>query len=239
MEITKREIIASITIIAIMLLLGILISGKISESTMDSQEKYNKAATIESMSLFKYGMDTNIGNAFIYGEFNTIDPVSFNEIRGKYLSISKVKEVYTRHTRTITKTVNHKRTSHIEYYWTWDKRHSECLKAKNVNFCDINFKYSQFNDLEESYIDTIKESLNVRYKYYGHPPGSKGTAFGNLANGNLANDGNIFYENMTIAETQSHLDSDFKGIVFWVFWIILIGLVVYGFFYLENRWLEN
>ena len=41
-QITKREIIASISIIAIMLLIGFLISGKISDYQMDKNEIYNK-----------------------------------------------------------------------------------------------------------------------------------------------------------------------------------------------------
>ena len=39
-EITKREILASISIIAVMILIGILISSKISEYQMDKNEIY-------------------------------------------------------------------------------------------------------------------------------------------------------------------------------------------------------
>lgn len=62
-EITKREILASISIIAVMLLIGVLIASKISEYQMDKNEIYNKALKIESQDLFQYGMDTNAGNA--------------------------------------------------------------------------------------------------------------------------------------------------------------------------------
>ena len=64
-EITKREILASISIVAVMLLIGVLISAKISEHQMDKNEIYNKAVKIESQELFQYGMDTNVGNAFV------------------------------------------------------------------------------------------------------------------------------------------------------------------------------
>ena len=63
-EITKREVLASISIIAVMILLGILISGKISEYQMDKNEVYNKAVKIESQEMFKHGMNTNNGHAF-------------------------------------------------------------------------------------------------------------------------------------------------------------------------------
>lgn len=61
-EITKREILASISIIAVMLLIGVLISAKISEHQMDKNEIYNKAVKIDNQELFQYGMDTNVGN---------------------------------------------------------------------------------------------------------------------------------------------------------------------------------
>lgn len=239
MRITKREIIVSVTIIAIMLLLGVVISGKISEAHMDSQEVYNKATKIDNMVLFRYGMDTSIGNAFVYGEFNTLDPVSFPEIGGDYLSIKKVKERYTSHTRTVTRTVDGKTTSHIETYWTWDRVSSEALTAKSINFCGVDFKYSQFNDVGENYIDTIKESLNIRYKYYGHLAKTKGTIFATLVDGDIGKDKATFYENKSIAEVQDYLDSDFMMIIFWLLWLALIGATTYGFFYFENTWLAT
>ena len=49
-EITKREILASISIIAVMILIGILISNKISENQMDKNEIYNKAVVIIEIS---------------------------------------------------------------------------------------------------------------------------------------------------------------------------------------------
>ena len=42
-EITKREILASVSIVAVMILIGVLISFKISEHQADQNEIYNKA----------------------------------------------------------------------------------------------------------------------------------------------------------------------------------------------------
>ena len=57
-EITKREVLASISIIAVMILVGILISAKITERQMDRNEVYNKAVKIDSQETFSYGMRT-------------------------------------------------------------------------------------------------------------------------------------------------------------------------------------
>lgn len=94
-EITKREIIASISIIAVMFLIGVLISSKISDWQINQNDKYNKAVKIESTDLFQYGMETNVGNAFVYGELKAVDTVTYPEIGGKYIYVKKVKEKYT------------------------------------------------------------------------------------------------------------------------------------------------
>ena len=99
-EITKREILASISIIAMMLLIGFVISGRISNYILDRNEKYNKAIKIESSELFEYGMITNVGYAFVYGDLKAVDTVSYPEINGEYMYIEKIEEHYNMHTRT-------------------------------------------------------------------------------------------------------------------------------------------
>lgn len=103
-EITKREILASVSIIAVMLLIGVLIAEKISDYQLDKNEKYNKAVKIESQDLFEYGMRTSVGNAFIYGDLEAVDTVTYPEIGGEYMYVEKVKERYTQHTRRVAHT---------------------------------------------------------------------------------------------------------------------------------------
>ena len=88
-EITKREILASVSIIAVMLLIGVLISSKISEHQLDANEVYNKAVKIDNTDLFRYGMDTNVGNAFVYGDLVAADTVTYPEIDGEYMYIER------------------------------------------------------------------------------------------------------------------------------------------------------
>lgn len=137
-EITKREILASISIIAVLLLIGFVISGKISNYILDRNEKYNKAVKIEDSGLFEYGMRTNIGDAFIYGVNTQYTGTIFTELRDKTIS-----------------------------------------------------------------------------------------------------DNSPFYEDSTIDETIDYLETGFELWMFWVIWIIVIGLCVFGFYYIDNEWLEN
>lgn len=240
-EITKREILASISIIAVMILIGVLISSKISEHQMDKNEIYNKAVKIESTDLFQYGMDTNVGNAFVYGDLKAVDTVTYPEIDGEYMYVEKVKEKYTKHTKTVTKykTVNGKRKSYTttETYWTWDRVGSEDKKCNEVTFCGITFDVSKFDIPSSHHIDTIKESSHIRYKYYGVGTEFTGTIFTDLRDKTISDNTN-FYNGMNIEETVERLESGVGEIIFWIFWILLTGGCVYGFFYIDNKWLE-
>ena len=237
-EITKREILASISIIAVMILIGILISTKISEYQMDKNEKYNKAVKIESQEMFQYGMDTNVGNAFVYGDLKAVDTVTYPEISGKYMYVEKVKERYTMHTRQVAHS-NGKTTYYTtETYWTWDRVGSEDVMCDEISFCGVTFPSNKIKIPSADYIDTIKESNEVRYKYYGTTTEYKGTIFANLKDHTIS-DSTEFYNNSTIDETVSYLESDFPMVIFGILWIVLTGCAVFGFYYLDNRWLEN
>lgn len=238
-EITKREILASISIVAIMLLIGVLIAGKISDYQLDKNEKYNKAVKIESQELFEYGMRTNIGNAFVYGDLEAVDTVTYPEIGGEYMYIEKVKERYTEHTETVYEYDEDGNVtgSHEESYWTWDYTGSEEQICSEVLFLGHVFPVSKIDLPREEYIDTIKESSHIRYKYYGVGLKFTGTIFTELGDKTIT-DNSSFYENMTIDEAVEHLESNFAMWIFWIIWIVLIGACVYGFYYIDNEWLE-
>lgn len=236
-EITRREIIASISIIAMMLLIGTLISSKISDWQINQNDKYNKAVKIQSTDLFQYGMKTNIGNAFVYGKLKAVDTVTYPEIGGKYMYVKKVKEKYTMHTRRVAHKSGKSTYYTIETYWTWDYVGKESKKAKKINFCGIDFKSNKIVLPDDEYIDTVKESSHVRYKYYGVGTKYTGTIFTALKNKTIS-DKSTFYNNKDINETVEHLESDMPLILFRIGWILLTGLAVFGFFYLDNDWLE-
>lgn len=101
----------------------------------------------------------------------------------------------------------------------------------------MNFASNKIDLPDTDYIDTIKESSSVRYKYYGVGTEYKGTIFTDLRDKTIS-DNTSFYNNLTIDETIERLESDFPIIIFWIFWVILIGGMVFGFYYLDNRWLD-
>ena len=236
-EITFREILASISIIAVMLLIGFVISGKISQIQSDRNAKYNKAVKIESADLFRYGMDTNVGNAFVYGDLEAVDTVTYPEIGGEYMYVEKEEEHYNRHTRIYTTTDGKGHTKiHTEVYWSWDYAGSESKQCKEVSFCGIVFDSNKIELPSADYIKTIKESSHVRYKYYGTKTKYTGTIFTELKDKTIS-DSTSFYE-LSIEETKDLLEKNSGVVIFWIIWIIVMVLAVFGFYYIDNEWLE-
>lgn len=111
--------------------------------------------------------------------------------------------------------------------------------VKKIEFSNIVFDSSKIDRPASSHVETIKESYYIRYKYYGTPTTFKGTIFTDLRDGTIT-DGTNFYDNKTIDEAHQMLisNSGFYVGLFWFFWISLMALAVYGFYRLENRWLE-
>lgn len=237
MEITKREVIASVAIVAAMLLIGMWISGLITNAKMDRDEVYNKAVQIENGDVFEYSMRTNVGNAFVYGDLLAVDTVTYPEIGGKYMYVLKVKERHTMHTQTYTTTVNGRTQTRTRTYWTWDEIDRESKMCKEISFAGAVFPSNKIDIPDHHKIDTIKESSKIRYVYYGVSTKYTGTIFADLRDGTIP-DGTYFYNNQTIEETLRAKQAFNWNIPFWVFWIGLTCSAVYGFYYLDNRWLE-
>lgn len=239
MEITKREIVAGVVIIAFMMIVGFFISDNITDWQNEHNTKYQKAIHINGdTELFQYGMNTNVGNAFVHGDLIAVDSVTYDEIGGEYMYIEKVKERYTMHTRTYTVRVGKTTQTRVQTYWTWDRVGSEEIKCNEIKFCGIIFKSNKIKLPSSQYVDTIKESSRIRYKYYGVPIKHTGTIFTKLADETIS-ENTMFYKDKSIDEVLE--DETYVGlnIAFWVVWIILTAILTFGFYYLDNRWLNS
>lgn len=239
MEITKREIVAGVVIIAFMMIVGFFISDNITDWQNEHNAKYQKAIHINGdTELFQYGMNTNVGNAFVHGDLIAVDSVTYDEIGGEYMYIEKVKERYTMHTRTYTVRVGKTTQTRVQTYWTWDRVGSEEIKCNEIKFCGIIFKSNKIKLPSSQYVDTIKESSRIRYKYYGVPTKHTGTIFTKLTDETIS-ENTMFYKDKSIDEVLE--DETYVGlnIAFWVVWIILTAILTFGFYYLDNRWLNS
>jgi hypothetical protein len=240
--ITKREVIFSVVILAVMLTIGFIIHGNIDNSLMLKHQEYNTALRIDNdADMFSYAMQTNIGNGYVHGTITTVDPVQCFEIGGEYSSVRKVKERYTRHTRTVTKTktVNGKTQTYTETeaYWTWDTVQSWSNHSTAIEFLGEQFSYGTISLPGESYIDTIKESSHVRYKYYGAPTTCDATIYADLRDNTISKVRT--YHNTTIEGAHKNMTSKGELVIFWIFWVPLTGGAVFAFVFIDNYWLED
>ncbi len=242
MEIKKREVIASVVIVAFMLIVGFAISEKIRQSLLEDYQVYDTAVQIDDdKELFEYGMKTNVGYSFVYGELKTLDPVSYSEVSGQYSYIKKEEQEYRRHSRTVTKTYTdskgktHTKTE-TEYYWTWDTMRTESKKATQISFLDVEFSYEKIPFPPSHQLEIVNTGYHKRNVYYGTETDFQGTLFTSLKENTINN--TKFYKNQTIAETIENLETGAEIVIFWILWILLIIGLVVGFYYLENKWLD-
>ena len=249
MEITKREIIISIAIATVMLIIGFFIYGKITDDQNDKNAEYQKAVHIEDSELFQYGMDTNVVNAFVYGDLQAVDTVTFDEIGGEYIHVEKIEERYERHERKVTETDSKgKKRTRIKVYYEWETENRESKHSEKIMFCGVEFPYSKIPYSSDNYIKTINsgreyswksgEYVKVRFRYYGTPIKHTGTVYTKLSDGTIS-DNSEFFNDYTIEQALDSCTSGIGNIMFWFFWMALTIGAVIGFCYLDNRWLED
>lgn len=242
MEITKREIIVSVAIVAIMLTIGIFISSSINESYLNRVQEYNTALPVDTKELFEYGMRTSVGKAFVYGELTVVDPVSYEEIDGDYWYVKRTLEEYCRHTKVVSESYKDsdgkiKTRTKTEEYWTWDTIRSDSKSCTAVIFLGVTFDQSKFGHPYSHHIDTVSAGYHKRYVFRGVPTEFKGTIYTKLYNGDISKH-NTLLVNQNIDEARESMISFNWCYVFWALWILLIAGLVIVFYCIDNRWLE-
>ncbi len=237
-KITGREILLSVPMVIILILVGLWISSIIESHIDDKNAEYYSAVQITDPDMFEFNMQTNVGNAFVYGDLKAVDTVSYPDIPGEYMSLKKVTEKYTMHTRVVTTTDSKGRShSHTEVYYSWDYVGEEEKHSEKLQFMGSEFDFSKFSIPPQDYIGTVRESRTVRYKYYGNTTKYTGTVYTELRDGTIS-ESSKFYESMNIDETIKQCTSNAWIYVFWIFWVIFMVAAVVRFYAIDNKWLE-
>ena len=222
----KKLIGGTITFIALTFL-GLSISSRIEEKQEMKKEQYENAARIETTEEFAKAIKDGIGYAFIYGELAAVDPITYPEIEGEYLEIKKEKERYVKHVDTIIDKDSDGNVTgcHTETTYSWETENVERKKCKKATLLGVTIQTSSIELTQKSYITTIDESRNLRYRYYGIENRLKGTLYTKLANNSLEEA--KFYENKDIGQTVECLEDGTAVIIFWILWIVLGAACVY------------
>lgn len=253
MEITKREILFSTIILTLMISLGILIHRPILNKLTEDALRIASSTQVSSDTLkFDYIRRTEVGDFLAEGEYRALDPVSLRELRNgkKYLEIKKVKERYTRHTETYTTTDSKGHThTHTRTYHSWDVVDSEKWEAKSIVFLsqrfsknEIKFRYHLQTDttIYEKTPGFFGSSVgDIRHVYYTWPETTNGVMIGEAKEKWYRE--LEFKKDKTIEKMIDSAEKDIHRdpIIFWVLWLLLTGGLIFGFYYLENVWLED
>lgn len=263
-EIKPREVIICFGIIALMTLFGLFLKNTIVEAMVESNNVYYRAIQInDEPKLFKQAIDTDVGNALVYGTAKASPPVIRPEVKGEYMYLEKIQEHYTRHTRTVTykdSNGNTKRKQEVTYSWDFDG--SEKLKSENIEFLGVTFKNTLIGtpvrrlDLKEVYITDTDGSLrhdgyvytsdHDRWYMKYTPKEISGTIEGSLKRQGIKTfdgekDSIIIHPETKIEMLIHELKSSeqFTETVFNIIWVVTTIIIVTLFLICENRWLDN
>lgn len=236
---TAREIIFSIIIFSVLIVIGFKISDCIKDGINDNNDIYNKALKIENSEEFKYGMKTNIGNAFVSGKLICLDPVEDPRgyLKDLYSKITITKEIYQQHTETYTTTDSKGKVhTHTRVYYSWDKVSGKSYECNSYEFAGVKFNTKKLKVKETKY-EATNTIGHVRYIYRTAPLEMEGSIFTNLSD-NTISDNTKFVRDMNVQELyEDKLQSQDSVILFWIIWCIIICGIIFGFIYLDNNWL--
>lgn len=226
-----------------MIILGVFVNSAVTDRTIQRNDSFNKALRIGNEPLlFVQAMDTNFGNAFVYGEVSADTPVSYEDIGGQYSYIKRETQRYTQHTRLVTHTrvVNGKTQTYTttEVYWTWDTINTDSRHTDTYTFLGVTFPYKKFS-LPVHYIGTVDAGYHLRHVYYASLAKSEGTIYTILKDGTISDNSNFTCNSLDKTVESYIVDINSLNTIFWVCWIVLTGIVIFAFLYFDNTWIED
>ena len=243
MEITKREILISVSILAIMIGIGIWISSPILTNATKKYEDIASSVVVSDAEKFGYIKRTNAGNFIAEGTLSVIDTTRIEDLAKPYSYIKKDKEEYRMHTQTYIVSDGKGHTSvRTRTYWSWDVVKTWKYESERGKFLGEEFRMEDVFKYHSKKDTVIKAKTgffehDTRYVYYTCPPSFDGIMVGNADNKEY--NGCKFIDGKTADEYVKKAEGNINtgSIVFWVLWIMLTTGLIVGFYALENKWL--
>lgn len=243
-EVTAREVLFCFVIAAALLSIGFWISSAVQHSVNRRLLQYRQAAQIENDdTAFRLAMDTDLGNAFVEGEFRAVDTVAHEKLPGRWLYIDAEHQRYTKHTRLVTYTVSDgkgriRTRTRTETYWSWDSFKNERMHSKKVKFCHAVFPYGKFQYLRASDYKTVSTGLNLRICFTMMPTNFHAACYTRLADGTVS-DRTPLFKDWTVPQLYENFTTSHAVLVFWILWGIFVAIVLVAFVLHENDWLDD
>lgn len=267
MTITKREILVCIPIACILICLGLFIDSKIIESNLLSDEEYTKTLKINNNNdMFKYVIDTNVGKVINYGEFKVNDGVKDSWLKNDYIYIEKIAEEYTKHSRKVCeKDSKGNESCHTEYYYEWDEVDSNIKNVEKITFSSVEFLFTDFKKYpvyrleltKDNVMDSLVNKIDDNYIYedkgWSHHVGDKryyyrvvnksfyGTVFGEAKDNKFQDENELIIHDSNIEDFMKSKDgwNLATRLIYWIFYLVMSGFIIYGYLYIDNDYLED
>jgi hypothetical protein len=238
-EITTREVVIALIFAIISLGIGFYVGNRMGIWQDEHNAKYNQAVRIDNDSTqFAYAFKTNVGHTLAYGTVEAIGSVTDNGLGGEYMSIHRVLEVYTMHSRLVCTGSGKTRSCHTQIYWTWDYNGAKDWAVNEVKFLGKTFRFGTFPELPEgNHVKTINFAPHKRYVYYCRHLRYTGTVYANIDN-HVMNDGE-YRDGVTIDMAVDEFSWKHVVLYFWLIFSAVILLICCIFIALDNDWLNN
>ena len=245
MEVTKREILFSAIILAIMIGLGVWISNPLVSKASEKALKVVSATRVKDSDNFDYIRRTNVGHFIAEGELIANDTLRSPDLQGIYSRIEKITEEYRLHTETYTTTDGKGHVQvHTRTYHSWDE-----VKRENNVSTSFTFLGKRFTAKEIKYNVPTEKSVTVedkttkwyenerRFVYRTTPIVVSGIMDGTAED--KAYKELTFKKDYTIDKAVEKAEKNIgtAPVVFWILWSIVIASVVTLFYVCENKWL--
>lgn len=243
MEVTKREILLSITILAVMIGIGVWISSPILSKANNRYIEKASSVVVSDAEKFGYIKRTDAGRFIANGTLSVIDTIRIDGLPKSYSYVKKDKEEYRLHVETYTTTDSKGHTTtHTRTYHSWDVVKTWKYKSERGRFLGQEFKMDdvfRYHSRKDTVVK-VKTGFfenDTRYVYYTCPPSFNGIMVGVAQNKEYNEPKFIEGKNSDKYLEDAARSLNAGTAAFWVGWILLTGLLIVGFYYFENKWL--
>lgn len=243
-DLTLRELVFSVLILGVMFTIGFLVAGEIEEHVNANNLKYNQAVPLHSDDEFKHALSTDVGYVFAHGRLVADKPVKNEHVAGDWLYVGVAHQKYQMHTRRVAYTVtDSKGRSHTRYrtetYWSWDTVGRSSRNSPTVTYCGVQFNYGKFNyDCMPSKTSTHSTGWHKRDVVIVVPKTFNATVFGEAKSNSLVGQ-SILLVSMSIEKYRKDLTTSHAVMIFWILWSVFSVIALFGFYAIENDWLED
>lgn len=243
-ELTLRELVFSILILGVLFAIGFFAAGVIEQHVNDNNLRYNQAVALHSDDEFKHALSTDVGYVFAHGRLIANKPVKNEHLDGEWLCVDVKHQRYQMHTRRVAYTVTDgKGRTHTRYrtetYWSWDTVRRSSDHSPTVTYCGVQFDYGKFN---YGYMpeETSKHSTGYHKRDVVTvvPKTFNATLFGEAKSNDLVGQ-SILLVPMSMEEYREDLTTSHAVMIFWILWSVFSVIALFGFYAIENNWLED